>query len=198
MTEDVRPTGTYRTLDEGTVAIVAAALLFILPVNWAERRFTLNWNEAARIDWGTIILFGSGIALGTMLSDSGLAETLGKGIAETLGFTSLVAVSAVAALIAILISETTSNTASATIVVPIVIPIAAAAGLNPVIPVLAAVFGASFGFMLPVSTPQNAVVYGSGLIPITKMVRSGIVFDIIGIILIVLLIPVMARLVGFV
>jgi solute carrier family 13 (sodium-dependent dicarboxylate transporter), member 2/3/5 len=198
MTEDVRPTGTYRTLDEGTVAIVAAALLFILPVNWAERRFTLNWNEAARIDWGTIILFGSGIALGTMLSDSGLAETLGKGIAETLGFTSLVAVSAVAALIAILISETTSNTASATIVVPIVIPIAAAAGLNPVIPALAAVFGASFGFMLPVSTPQNAVVYGSGLIPITKMVRSGIVFDIIGIILIVLLIPVMARLVGFV
>jgi solute carrier family 13 (sodium-dependent dicarboxylate transporter), member 2/3/5 len=188
----------YSRLDEGTVAIVAAALLFILPVNWAERRFTLNWNEAARIDWGTIILFGSGIALGTMLSESGLAETLGKGIAGALGVTSLLAVSAVAALIAILISETTSNTASATIVVPIVIPIAAAAGLNPVIPALAAVFGASFGFMMPVSTPQNAVVYGSGMIPITKMVRSGIVFDIIGLTLIVLLIPIMARLVGFV
>jgi sodium-dependent dicarboxylate transporter 2/3/5 len=179
----------YSRLDEGAVAIVAAALLFILPVNWAERRFTMNWNEAARIDWGTIILFGSGIAL---------AEVMGKGIADALGFTSLLAVSAVAALIAILISETTSNTASATIVVPIVIPIAAAAGLNPVIPALAAVFGASFGFMMPVSTPQNAVVYGSGMIPITKMVRSGIVFDIIGLILIVLLIPVMARLVGFV
>jgi sodium-dependent dicarboxylate transporter 2/3/5 len=188
----------YSRLDEGTVAIVAAALLFILPVNWSERRFTLNWNEAARIDWGTIILFGSGIALGTMLSDTGLAETLGKGIAGALGVTSLLAVSAVAALIAILISETTSNTASATIVVPIVIPIAQAAGLDPVIPALAAVFGASFGFMMPVSTPQNAVVYGSGMIPITKMVRSGISFDIIGIILIVLLIPIMARLVGFV
>jgi solute carrier family 13 (sodium-dependent dicarboxylate transporter), member 2/3/5 len=185
-------------LDEGTVAIAAAALLFILPVNWSERRFTMNWNEAARIDWGTIILFGSGIALGTLLSETGLAETLGKGIAGALGLTSLLAISAVSALIAILISETTSNTASATIVVPIVIPIAAAAGLNPVIPALAAVFGASFGFMMPVSTPQNAVVYGSGLIPITKMVRSGISFDIIGIILIVLLIPIMARLVGFV
>jgi solute carrier family 13 (sodium-dependent dicarboxylate transporter), member 2/3/5 len=188
----------YSRLDEGTVAIVAAALLFILPVNWAERRFTMNWNEAARIDWGTIILFGCGIALGTLLSDTGLAETIGKGIADALGFTSLLAVSAVAALIAIIISETTSNTASATIVVPIVIPIAAAAGLNPVVPALAAVFGASFGFMLPVSTPQNAVVYGSGMIPITKMVRSGIVFDILGIILIVLLIPIMARVVGFV
>jgi sodium-dependent dicarboxylate transporter 2/3/5 len=154
----------------------------------------MNWNEAARIDWGTILLFGCGIALGTLLADTGLAETLGTGISDTLGFTSLVAVSAVSAIIAILISETTSNTASATIVVPIVIPIASAAGLDPLVPALAAVFGASFGFMMPVSTPQNAVVYGSGMIPITKMVRSGLVFDIIGLILIVLLIPVMAGL----
>ncbi|HZF59137.1 MAG TPA: DASS family sodium-coupled anion symporter [Rubrobacter sp.] len=182
-------------LDEGTVAIIAAALLFALPINWAERRFTMNWNQASRIDWGTIILFGCGIALGTLLSDTGLAETIGNGIANGLGFTSLAAVSAVSALIAIIISETTSNTASATIVVPIVIPIAAAAGLDPLVPALAAVFGASFGFMMPVSTPQNAVVYGSGMIPITKMVRSGAVFDIIGLILIVLLIPVMAGLI---
>jgi solute carrier family 13 (sodium-dependent dicarboxylate transporter), member 2/3/5 len=188
----------YSRLDEGTVAIFAAVLLFILPVNWSERRFTMTWNDAVKIDWGTIILFGSGIALGTLLSDTGLAETIGNGIAKTFGFTSLLAVSAVSALIAILISETTSNTASATIVVPIVIPIANAAGLDPVVPALCAIFGASFGFMMPVSTPQNAVVYGSGMIPITKMVRSGIVFDIIGLILIVLLIPVMASLVGFV
>lgn len=182
-------------LDEGTVAIIAAALLFLLPINWSERRFTMNWNEAARIDWGTVILFGSGIALGTLLSDTGLAEIIGNGIAKTFGFTSLAAVAAVSALIAIIISETTSNTASATIVVPIVIPIANAAGLDPLVPALAAVFGASFGFMMPVSTPQNAVVYGSGMIPITKMVRSGVVFDIIGLTLIVLLIPVMAGLI---
>jgi solute carrier family 13 (sodium-dependent dicarboxylate transporter), member 2/3/5 len=185
----------YSRLDEGTVAIVAAALLFLLPLDWSERRFTMNWNEASRIDWGTVILFGCGIALGTLLSDTGLAEIIGNGIAKTFGFTSLAAVAAVSALIAIIISETTSNTASATIVVPIVIPIANAAGLDPLVPALAAVFGASFGFMMPVSTPQNAVVYGSGMIPITKMVRSGLVFDIIGLILIVLLIPVMAGLI---
>jgi len=184
----------YSRLDEGTVAIIGAALLFLLPINWSERRFTMNWNDAAKIDWGTILLFGCGIALGTLLADTGLAETLGTSIADTLGFTSLLAVSAVSAIIAILISETTSNTASATIVVPIVIPIASAAGLDPLIPALAAVFGASFGFMMPVSTPQNAVVYGSGMIPITKMVRSGVVFDVVGLILIVLLIPVMAGL----
>ena len=148
----------YSRLDEGTVAIIGAALLFILPINWAERRFTMNWNQAARIDWGTIILFGSGIALGTLLSDTGLAETIGTGVADALGFSSLLAVSAVSALIAILISETTSNTASATIVVPIVIPIASAAGLDPLIPALAAVFGASFGFMMPAArrrTPSS-------------------------------------------
>ncbi|MGH3951999.1 MAG: anion permease, partial [Pseudonocardiaceae bacterium] len=71
-----------------------------------------------------------------------------------------------------------------------------AAGVGPVIPALAATFGASYGFMLPVSTPPNAIVYGSGLIPITKMVRSGFVFDIAGIILVVAGVSLMARLVG--
>ena len=183
-------------LNEGVVAIVAAALLFILPVSWPERRFTLNWNEAARIDWGTILLFGSGIALGKLMSDTGLAKTLGNGIVNTLGVTSLLTITIISVVIAILISETTSNTASVAVVVPIVIPIAIAAGVEPLIPALAATFGASYGFMLPVSTPPNAIVYGSGMIPITKMVRSGVVFDIIGAVLIVAGVTVMAQLVG--
>ncbi len=95
-----------------------------------------------------------------------------------------------------MISETTSNTASASIVVPIIIPIAAAAGVDPFTPALAATFAASFGFMLPVSTPQNAIVYGSGVVPITKMVRSGIVFDVLGAILLIIGIPIMVNLVG--
>jgi sodium-dependent dicarboxylate transporter 2/3/5 len=82
------------------------------------------------------------------------------------------------------------------VVVPIVIPIALAASVNPVVPALAATFGASYGFMLPVSTPPNAIVYGSGLIPITKMVRSGVVFDLIGIVLVVAGISIMTELVG--
>jgi sodium-dependent dicarboxylate transporter 2/3/5 len=186
----------YDRINEGVVAVVAAGLLFILPINWSERRFTLNWNEAVRIDWGTILLFGSGIALGTLLSDTGLAETIGEGLTKGLGVSSLFAITLLSTIVALIISETTSNTASATIVVPIVLPIAASAGVNPVIPALAAVFGASYGFMLPVSTPPNAIVYGSGMIPITKMIRSGIVFDLIGIVLITFGITVMARVVG--
>ena len=186
----------YDRINEGVVAVVAAGLLFILPINWSERRFTLNWNEAVRIDWGTILLFGSGIALGTLLSETGLAETIGEGLTKGLGVSSLFSITLLSTIVALIISETTSNTASATIVVPIVLPIAASAGVNPVIPALAAVFGASYGFMLPVSTPPNAIVYGSGMIPITKMIRSGIVFDLIGIVLITFGMTVMARLVG--
>ncbi len=183
-------------LNEGVVAILAAALLFLLPINWSERRFTLTWNEAVRIDWGTILLFGTGITLGKLLSDTGLAKTIGNGITNALGVTSLLAVTILAVVVAILISETTSNTASVGIVVPIIIPIAVAAGVQPLIPALAAIFGASYGFMLPVSTPPNAIVYGSGMIPITKMVRSGVVFDIIGAILIVTGVTVMVQLLG--
>jgi solute carrier family 13 (sodium-dependent dicarboxylate transporter), member 2/3/5 len=183
-------------LDEGVVAVLGAALLFMLPTDWPNREFTLNWSDAARIDWGTIVLFGSGVIFGTLLADTGLAETIGKGSYNALGLTSAVAITIFAVLLAIVVSETTSNTASAAVVVPIIIPIAAAAGINPFVPALAATFAASFGFMLPVSTPQNAVVYGSGTVPITKMIRSGISFDVIGAILILIFLPLLIPVFG--
>ena len=178
-------------LDEGIVAVLAASLLFLLPTDWKKREFTLTWGQASRIDWGTILLFGSGIIFGSMLQDTGLAETIGKSSSDALGISSTLAITIFAVLLAILISETTSNTASASIVVPIVLPIASAAGVDPFVPALAATFAASFGFMLPVSTPQNAIVYGSGVVPITKMLRSGAVFDVLGALLILALLPLM-------
>ncbi|GIE95660.1 SLC13 family permease [Paractinoplanes rishiriensis] len=192
--------GVYETisdrLDEGVVAVFGAALLFLLPTSWRDREFTLNWSDAARIDWGTIILFGTGIIFGSLLADTGLAETIGTSSAEALGLSSVFLITAFAVVLAILVSETTSNTASAAVVVPIIIPIAVAAGINPLVPALAATFAASFGFMLPVSTPQNAIVYGSGVVPITTMIRSGASFDVLGAILILLLLPLMVAAVG--
>jgi sodium-dependent dicarboxylate transporter 2/3/5 len=184
--------------NEGTVAIVAATLLFLLPLDWARRKFTLNWNEAARIDWGTVLLFGGGITLGTMLSETGLAEEMGKWISDTTGVSSMFGITVVIVIVAVLISETTSNTASAAIVVPIAISIAAASGVNPTIPALAAIFGANYGFMLPVSTPPNAIVYSSGYIPITRMLKAGAVFDVIGAVLCIVGVIAMANLVGLV
>ncbi len=183
-------------LDEGVVAVLGAALLFLLPTDWSQREYTLNWSDAARIDWGTILLFGTGIIFGALLANSGLAETIGKSSSDALGLSSAFAITAFAVLLAIIVSETTSNTASAAVVVPIIIPIAVAAGINPLVPALAATFAASFGFMLPVSTPQNAVVYGSGVVPITAMIRSGFSFDVIGGLLILVLLPVMVAVAG--
>lgn len=182
-------------LDEGIVAVLGASLLFLLPTDWKTREFTLNWSDAATIDWGTILLFGTGIIFGSLLASTGLAETIGRASADSLGLTSTLAITVFAVILAIIISETTSNTASAAVVVPIIIPVALAAGINPFVPALAATFAASFGFMLPVSTPQNAIVYGSGVVPITKMIRSGISFDVLGALLIVLLLPVLVDLV---
>jgi solute carrier family 13 (sodium-dependent dicarboxylate transporter), member 2/3/5 len=182
--------------NEGTVAILAAALLFVLPVNWKRREFTLNWNQASQIDWGTVILFGGGLVLGSLLSATGLAAVVGESLTDALGVSSLVGITIVIVIVAVLVSETTSNTASAAIMVPIAISIAAASGVNPTIPALAAIFGANYGFMLPVSTPPNAIVYSSGLLPITRMIKAGAVFDIIGAVLCVAGVIVMANLVG--
>jgi sodium-dependent dicarboxylate transporter 2/3/5 len=123
---------------------------------------------------------------------------VGESLSDAIGVSSLLGVTIVVVVVAVIISETTSNTASAAIVVPIAISIAAAADLNPTIPALAAIFGANYGFMLPVSTPPNAIVYSSGLLPITRMVKAGAVFDVIGIVLCVVGVSIMANVVGLV
>lgn len=167
-------------LDEGVVAIVAASLLFILPLDWKERRFTITWDRAVGIDWGTILLFGGGLSLGKLMFSTGLAEVIGKGITGLTGAEGLWGITAVGIALAILVSETTSNTASANMVIPVMIALAKAIGVSPIPPALGACLGASFGFMLPVSTPPNAIVYGSGRVPILSMIRAGIFFDIGG------------------
>lgn len=183
-------------LNEGIVAVLGAVLLFLLPVESKKLKYTLDWSDAAKIDWGTIILFGCGMIFGAMLGNSGLAESIGSGLNSMLGVSSAVVITGMAVLLAILISETTSNTAAAAVTVPIVVPLAIAAGIDPVIPAMAATFGASFGFMLPISTPQNAIVYGSGCVSIARMIRTGISFDIIGGALIVFFLPTVATMVG--
>jgi sodium-dependent dicarboxylate transporter 2/3/5 len=169
-----------RHVPEAVVALIAGGLLFVLPVDWAARRFTLSWEEAERIDWGTILLFGSGLALGELMFQTGLSDAIGRGAASWLGADSLWTLTAFAIALGIVLSELTSNTASATMVIPVVIAIAQGAGVSGLPPALGACLGASFGFMLPISTPPNAIVYGSGLVPIQRMIRAGILLDVVG------------------
>ncbi len=172
-------------LDPSVVAIMAAALLFALPVDWRRRHFTLTWADATRIDWGTVLLMGTGLTLGRLMASTGLAEMIGHSLANGLGSASPAVIYASAAGIAILISETTSNTASVGIMVPIVPALTAAGGGDPLTAALIAVFAATYGFMLPISTSANAIAFSTGRIPITRMIRTGFAVDISGVLIIV-------------
>ncbi|VAV83770.1 Sodium-dependent anion transporter family [hydrothermal vent metagenome] len=185
-------------LNAGIVALLAAILLFILPVSFKERRFTMSWERAASIDWGTILLFGGGLSLGALMFSTGLAEAFGLALTGLTGANSLWSITALAIIFGIVLSETTSNTASANMVIPVVIAVAQGMGVSPMPPALGAVLGASFGFMLPVSTPPNAIVYGSGMVPILSMVRKGIIFDICGFFIILFSLMVLCPLFGWV
>jgi len=167
-------------LPEPVSALIGATLLFLLPVSWERREMTIDWRDVARIDWGTLVLFGGGLALGGAMFRTGLAASLGDGLIAWTGSDSLVALTCLFCWIAIVLTETTSNTATATMLAPLAIASALAAGVSPIPPAMAIAIGASMAFMLPVSTPPNAIVYGSGAVSIAAMARHGIVLDLAG------------------
>jgi sodium-dependent dicarboxylate transporter 2/3/5 len=164
---------------EAVAAMVGAGLLFLLPGRDGERAIT--WSEAAQIEWGVVLLYGGGFALGVLSFQTGLAEGVGRGLTGLLPVHGGLGLLFASTLVAMLLSETTSNTASANMIVPVVIAIAQAAGADPLEPALGATFGASLGFMLPVSTPCNAIVYGSGYVPLRAMMRYGVLLDVVGV-----------------
>jgi sodium-dependent dicarboxylate transporter 2/3/5 len=165
---------------EETIGLITGLLLFFLPISTRERKFTIDWSDAKQIDWGTVLLFGGGLALGKAIFDTGLAKNIGDGVIATLGHPSQGALIATAIVLSILLSEATSNTASASVMVPMMIAVSQSAGVNPVPVALATCLACSFGFMLPISTPPNALAYGTGLVRLPVMVRSGIILDFVG------------------
>ena len=177
--------GYNAAVPESVAAMAGAVLLFVLPVQWRARQFTLKWEEAVRIDWGIILLFGGGLAMGELAFSTGLAESMGRGITSVLPARSAAALTILFTGVAIVMSEAASNTASANMIVPVAIAVAQAAGVDPLQPALGATLGASMGFMMPISTPPNAIVYSSGHVPITAMIRHGIVLDVAGFVVIV-------------
>ena len=188
----------YKTIStrmpEAVGALVGAMLLFLLPGN-AKGEKAITWSEAQKIDWGVVLLYGGGFALGVLSFQTGLAESIGKNLTMLLPLSGEFGLLVASVIVAILLSETTSNTASANMVVPVVIAIAQAQGIDPFMPAVGATMASSLGFMLPVSTPCNAIVYGSGYIPLMKMVRYGILLDIAGAIVIITLVSMIAPLI---
>lgn len=165
-------------MPEGVAAILGASLLFVLPTDWRTRRFTLTWEEAVRIDWGIVLLYGGGMALGELAFSTGLATAIGQPLVHGAGPRAPVLLVAVFTAAGILLSQVTSNTAAAAILVPVAIAACGTAGVPPLVTALGATFGSSLGIVLPISSASNAIVYSSGHVPIRAMTRAGILLDV--------------------
>lgn len=172
--------------NDSTVAVLSAVLLFSIPASLRHGDFLLDWGWARRIPWRVILLFGGGIALARGVADSGLAAWIGSRLQIIEGIPIWVMVAAVCVLMTLL-TEITSNTATATVFMPVMAATATALRVDPMLLMIPAALSASCAFMLPVATPPNAIVFGSGKIRMSQMARAGFALNWIGALLIPLL-----------
>lgn len=162
---------------DATVALAAVVLCFLVPDGRGGR--ILDWKSAERIPWGLLILFGGGIAIAMGFEASGLSEALGRTLAEYTHWPLFALLLALCLLITFM-TETTSNTATATLMMPVLAATALAADMEPALLMIPAALSASCAFMLPVATAPNAVVFGTGKIPIRRMAAEGFGLNLIG------------------
>lgn len=177
-----------QSFPESSVALMGAILTVLIPLNWKRGEFVLPFKEAISIDWGTLLLFGGGLTLGDIFFKSGMGKDIGELIKTNFPIGNVLILSIIFYFFSIITTEFMSNTAAINLVAPIAISISNAFGIDPFIPVISSALGASFAFVFPVSTPPNAIVYSSGLVPLPSMIRKGILLDLAGIIICPLLI----------
>jgi sodium-dependent dicarboxylate transporter 2/3/5 len=170
----------FSGVDEFTIGLCVGLLLFLLPTNLSRREFVLTWDDAKSVDWGTLLLFGGGIALSDAMFKTGAASWLASSTVGMIGAPPTAVLVAVTVLLVGLFSEVASNTAVTTMMAPIMISLAQGTGTDPATLAIAAALASSLGFMLPVATPPNALVYGTGHIRLHDMLKTGLVFDILG------------------
>ncbi|MEQ8910257.1 MAG: DASS family sodium-coupled anion symporter [Vicingaceae bacterium] len=173
-------------LDDSIIALVSAILLFIIP-SGKKGRALLKWEEAVKLPWGVLLLFGGGIALAVGFEQSGLAEWIGAQLHTLKGVHLFVLVLVVVATINFL-TEVTSNLATTTILLPVLAVLAEIIGIHPMLFLAGATTAASCAFMLPVATPPNALVFGSGYVKIGDMIKTGVWLNIISIVLLTLIV----------
>jgi sodium-dependent dicarboxylate transporter 2/3/5 len=170
-----------------TVAIFYAIVLFAIPVDIKKREFALDWEWAIKIPWGVLILFGGGLALAKAFASTGLVQWTGDKLTMLDGVSPILVILCIAAMLTFL-TELTSNVATTSIMLPILGgAVAPALGVNPLLLMIPAAMSASCAFMLPVATPPNAIVFGGGHITVAQMARTGLLLNLIGIVVITLI-----------
>jgi solute carrier family 13 (sodium-dependent dicarboxylate transporter), member 2/3/5 len=181
------------SLTDGTIAVAAALLLFVIPDG--SGRALLNWEEANRAPWGVIMMFGGGLALAAGIGASGLADWLGVALQPLRAVHPLTVVCILVAIV-IVITEFASNVAAASGIIPVVAGIIAATGIDPILLALPAAWAASWGFMLPSGTGPNAIAWATGHIALPRMLKAGLLLDLAGVPLMVGIVWMIAGLLG--
>ncbi|MFO7576594.1 MAG: SLC13 family permease [Pelovirga sp.] len=169
-------------ITDATIAMAGGLVLFLIPISLKKNIFVMDWHWASKMPWGVLLLFGGGLALAEGFKVTGLAVWIGSRVTLLEHAPVLILVIAVTTLI-IFLTELTSNTATAAMVMPILSAIAIGLGQNPMLLLIPAAVAASCAFMLPVATPPNAIVFGSGYVTIPQMVKSGFGLNLISIVL---------------
>jgi len=170
-------------LDDSGIAMAGAIALFLVPSGDKSDPFLIRWRYAEQLPWSVLILFGGGLTLAGAVSRTGLAEWLGSSL-QAVGALPLAVIVIAAAALIIFLTELTSNIATTATFLPVVGAIAIESGIDPIVLTVPITFAASCAFMLPVATPPNAIVFGSGLLTIPKMARAGFVLNLIAIVLV--------------
>jgi len=170
-------------ITDGTVAILMAVILFVIPSKKAGTHRIMNWETASRIPWQIVLLFGGGFALASGFKESGLSTWFGEQLIWVADYNPLIVIFFIAIMMTFL-TELTSNTATTEMILPILAGIAVSTQTNPLLFMLPATLSGSMAFMLPVATPPNAIVFGTNRIRVSQMARTGLLLNIIGAIVI--------------
>jgi len=174
-------------LDDTIIAVIAGILLFILPASKSKNRKLINWEEAVKLPWGILLLFGGGLALAQGFKTSGLAEWIGGQLTLLEGASIFILLLFLIALVNFL-TEITSNLATTAMILPILAPLSLVLDVNPFMLMVGATVAASCAFMLPVATPPNAVVFGSGYLRIPDMAKTGVWMNLFSIIFLTIMV----------
>ncbi|MDP3452160.1 MAG: SLC13 family permease [Bacteroidales bacterium] len=178
------PASTY--INDGTAAIFIAIILFLIPSKNEKGRRLMDWDTASKLPWQILLLFGGGFALATGFKESGLSLWFG-GHLSSVSTLHPIAIIFTICIVMTFLTELTSNTATTEMILPILAGVAVTSGIDPLLLMIPATMSASMAFMLPVATPPNAIIFGTGRISVAQMARTGIIINIIAAIVITIM-----------
>jgi sodium-dependent dicarboxylate transporter 2/3/5 len=172
-----------KVFNDTNIAIAGGLLMFVVPINFRDKKFLLEWEDTKKLPWGILILFGGGICLAEGMETTGIIKAVGDSITSQhhLAFWQM---ALLLITISVVLTEFMSNVALVTIFIPVVFAIASGLGFDPIHLAMPVTFAASCAFMFPISTPPNAIVFASGHIKMREMIRAGVLLNIASILII--------------